>query len=392
MGKTERKRIAFFLVCIMLLGMFGNIFVAFAESGDGSAVEDNSEVIMMDARSTSGGAITAPTTSGGATATPSTDPSTVPSIDPSTAPSIDPSTAPSIDPSTAPSIDPSTAPSIDPSTAPSTDPSTAPSTDPSIAPSTDPSTEPSTEPSTNPSTEPSTNPSTAPPTETPVPSSSPVPTILPDPPIGIVTGPSITEPTAEPSADPVKKKLTILLGKSFSFDKLFKDKSAVKKLDKVTLKNPGKYRKYFQIKLKKGKIVTKQNYAVKIKKKIKIYVTLKGKEQSYPVLVTLKIPKPKVKIRVKKYNYFGGQGYDFIFHYNIPKAKKIQVRLAKGGSKEINRYLDKYISGRKSNKSAHIIITKNSFKKKKEITFRIVAYYGRAKNKSEVLKITKKVK
>ncbi len=160
----------------------------------------------------------------------------------------------------------------------------------------------------------------------------------------------------------------------------------------MTLKNPGKYNKYFQIKRKKGKIITKKNYAVKIKKTVRVHVTLKGIKKSYPVDVKLTIPKPKVTIHTKKYNYYGEHGYDFVFHYNIPKAKKIQVRLAKGGSKEINRYLDKYISGRRSNKSAHIRFTKSYFKKVKKITFRIVAYYGKAKNKSEVLEILKKVK
>ena len=133
---------------------------------------------------------------------------------------------------------------------------------------------------------------------------------------------------------------------------------------------------------------------MKIKKKIPVKIKLKGSDEFYTVNVKLRIPAPKVKIKTKKYNYWGIRGYDFIFHYLVPGAKKIQVRLAKGGNKAINQYLDKCISGRKSNKSSHIRFQNKALRKRgKKLTFRIVAYYGKkAQNKSEVLIKTKRVK
>ena len=62
--------------------------------------------------------------------------------------------------------------------------------------------------------------------------------------------------------------------------------------------------------------------------------------------------------------------------------------MQKGGTKAINKYLDKNVSKQKSNKGSYINFTKSTMKKmNNKVTFKIVVYYG--KNQSETLTITK---
>lgn len=254
----------------------------------------------------------------------------------------------------------------------------------SIPPTSDPVGSPSGSPTGSPSSPPTGTPSVSP-SGSPTGSPTPIPTKMPseqptEPPMLTPTSPAVVDPTPEPTRQPVmvEKTVTVTLGKSLTIDKIISDPSA---FEKMTLPKAKKHRKYFRINGKTGKITTRKNYSVKIQKNISVNVWVRGVEKPYPVKVKIKIPKPKVKIKVKNYIYRGEHGYDFSFHYQLIKGSNLKVRLVKGGTKEINRYFDKYISGRKSKKTSHIRITGRSLNKYgNKISFKIVAQLGKSKN------------
>lgn len=173
-----------------------------------------------------------------------------------------------------------------------------------------------------------------------------------------------------------RKSITVDLGKKA---KVISKASGCK----MSLANASKYKKYLTFNAKTGEVKTKKYYKVKINKSIPVKVKIGGK--NYTVKVKIKIPAPNVKIIKKK---VGSKGYRYIFKYNIKGANKIQVRMQKGGTKAINKYLDKNVSKQKSNKGSYINFTKSTMKKmNNKVTFKIVVYYG--KNQSETLTITK---
>lgn len=178
-----------------------------------------------------------------------------------------------------------------------------------------------------------------------------------------------------------KKVVTVELGK---MAKIIRDASACKI---KPLSNASKYKKYLTLDTKKGKIKTKKYYKVKLKKSIPVNVVVDG--ETYKVNVKIKIPAPKVKIIKKKIVTGGGEkAYRYTFKYDIKGADKIKVRMKRGGSKQINAHLDKFIKTPKSNKNSLIQFSNKTLKKlKNKVTFQIVAHYG--KNKSETLTITK---
>ncbi len=174
-----------------------------------------------------------------------------------------------------------------------------------------------------------------------------------------------------------KKAVTVELGGAVT---LFSDTSACK----IKNFNASKYKKYFEIDKKTGKIKTKKYYKVKIKKEIPVKVVVNGKP--YTVKIRIKIPAPEVKITRKKDILNGEAAYRYTFTYKEKKAKKIQVRIK--NLKEANSVLDQYVSKNKSNKDSYIKIKQKRVKKLgKKITFEIIASYG--KNKSEKLIIRK---
>jgi hypothetical protein len=185
----------------------------------------------------------------------------------------------------------------------------------------------------------------------------------------------------------VKEEVTVTLGKSITIDQIVDDTSG---FEKMTLESASKYKKYFTVNSKTGKITTKKYYKVKIKKNIPVTVVVNGTK--YTVNVKIKIPAPSVKVKKKKVKINGVASYKFTFSYNVKGAKKIQVRLAKGGSSSINKYLDKYISSAKSKRNSYIQFSSKTIKKiGNKVTFKIVATYGK-NNKSETKKVTLKVK
>ena len=148
----------------------------------------------------------------------------------------------------------------------------------------------------------------------------------------------------------------------------------------ITLANAKKYKKYFTLDTKTGKIKTstKKLSKVKIKKTIPVKVTVDGK--AYNVNVKLTIAAPKITIKRTKASYGGRIKYTF--KYNVKGATKIQVRPEIKGLK--TSVVDKYLSKPKSNSDSYIDLLLG---KKKKVKFRIKAYYG--KNASEVRVITK---
>lgn len=170
-----------------------------------------------------------------------------------------------------------------------------------------------------------------------------------------------------------KTEISVYMGKTAN---LISDASKCS----ITLANAKKYKKYFTLDTKTGKIKTstKKLSKVKIKKTIPVKVTVDGK--AYNVNVKLKIAAPKITIKRTKASYGGRIKYTF--KYNVKGASKIQVRPEIKGLK--TSVVDKYLSKPKSNSDSYIDLLLG---KKKKVKFRIKAYYG--KNASEVRVITK---
>lgn len=176
-----------------------------------------------------------------------------------------------------------------------------------------------------------------------------------------------------------RKSVTVELGKKA---KIISKVSGCK----MSLMNASKYKKYLTFHTKTGEIKTRKYYKVKINKSIPVKIVIGRK--SYTVKIKIKIPAPKIKVIKKKVTVDGVKGYKYIFKYNIKGATKVKIRMEKGGSKAINKKLDKYVGGRKSNKDSYILLAKSSIKKwNNKVTFKVVAYYG--KNQSETFTITK---
>ncbi|MCI8503053.1 MAG: hypothetical protein HFH00_04355, partial [Dorea sp.] len=177
-----------------------------------------------------------------------------------------------------------------------------------------------------------------------------------------------------------KKSVSVVLGKNADIV------NDISTCQKITLANASKYKKYLELKAKDGKVVTKKYYKTKISKSIPVKVFVGGKE--YTVNIKIKIPAPKVKVTKKIVKVGGEKCYKYLFKYNIKDASKIKVRMKKGGTKSINKELDRDVSKRKSGKKSYILYSKKTMKKlNNKITFKIVAYYG--KNQSETITITK---
>ena len=160
----------------------------------------------------------------------------------------------------------------------------------------------------------------------------------------------------------------------------------------ITLANAKKYKKYFTLDTKTGKIKTstKKLSKVKIKKTIPVKVTVDGK--AYNVNVKLKIAAPKIKSIKKK---SAGSDYRYTFKYNVPNATKVQFRIIGRENKRTNSVLDRYLNKRKSSRDSYIYLSKkdveNLLKKQKpykNVRFRVRAYYG--KNVSETTVVLSK--
>ena len=112
-----------------------------------------------------------------------------------------------------------------------------------------------------------------------------------------------------------KTEISVYMGKTAN---LISDASKCS----ITLANAKKYKKYFTLDTKTGKIKTstKKLSKVKIKKTIPVKVTVDGK--AYNVNVKLKIAAPKIKSIKKK---SAGSDYRYTFKYNVPNATKVQL-------------------------------------------------------------------
>ena len=151
----------------------------------------------------------------------------------------------------------------------------------------------------------------------------------------------------------------------------------------ITLANAKKYKKYFTLDTKTGKIKTstKKLSKVKIKKTIPVKVTVDGK--AYNVNVKLKIAAPKITIKRSSMKIGGIEGYRYKFKYNIKGAKKIRVRVK--NMKTLNAACNKYLTKPRNNSQSFLNVRKSSVKGKKLI-FEIVAYYGKNTSEAEIIK------
>ena len=151
----------------------------------------------------------------------------------------------------------------------------------------------------------------------------------------------------------------------------------------ITLANAKKYKKYFTLDTKTGKIKTstKKLSKVKIKKTIPVKVTVDGK--AYNVNVKLKIAAPKITIKRSSMKIGGIEGYRYKFKYNIKGAKKIRVRVK--NMKTLNAACNKYLTKPKNNSQSFLNVRKSTVKGKKLI-FEIVAYYGKNTSEAKIIK------
>ncbi len=174
-----------------------------------------------------------------------------------------------------------------------------------------------------------------------------------------------------------KTEISVYMGKTAN---LISDASKCS----ITLANAKKYKKYFTLDTKTGKIKTstKKLSKVKIKKTIPVKVTVDGK--AYNVNVKLKIAAPKIKKVTKK---SVGSAFKYTFKYNIPNATKFKLRIVGLDNKSVNSVLDRYFSRTKSNKDSYIHITKSVAKKLGKTTrFKITAYYGKNVSETRIIK------
>ena len=167
-----------------------------------------------------------------------------------------------------------------------------------------------------------------------------------------------------------KTEISVYMGKTAN---LISDASKCS----ITLANAKKYKKYFTLDTKTGKIKTSTNKLskVKIKKTIPVKVTVDGK--AYNVNVKLKIAAPKIKIKRKKIVIGGVSGYRYELQYNIKGATRVKIRVKK--MSVLNKKFDANMSKPKSSKSRCYINASSSGLKKlgNKLTFEIVAYYGK---------------
>ena len=167
-----------------------------------------------------------------------------------------------------------------------------------------------------------------------------------------------------------KTEISVYMGKTAN---LISDASKCS----ITLANAKKYKKYFTLDTKTGKIKTstKKLSKVKIKKTIPVKVTVDGK--AYNVNVKLKIAAPKIKIKRKKIVIGGVSGYRYELQYNIKGATRVKIRVKK--MSVLNKKFDANMSKPKSSKSRCYINASSSGLKKlgNKLTFEIVAYYGK---------------
>ena len=173
---------------------------------------------------------------------------------------------------------------------------------------------------------------------------------------------------------------TFVLPKTEIFVYMGKTANVISDVSKcsITLANAEKYKSYFTLDTKTGKIKTsvKKLSKVKIKKTIPVKVTVDGK--TYNVNVKLKIAAPKILIKKQSI----GDSYRYSFKYNIKDATKIKVRTK--NIKANKQVLDRYLKNPKSNAESYVEFPKEKVKK---VKFTINAYYG--KNVSETRTITK---
>ena len=174
-----------------------------------------------------------------------------------------------------------------------------------------------------------------------------------------------------------QKQITVTMGKSYTIP--------TNSIYKLSIQSPSKYKNYLTFSNSTGKIKTKKStkYYSKLKSPT-IKVTVAG--TSYNITVKCAIPAPKVKVSKKLVKVGGAKVYKYSFKYNIKGAKKIQVRMVKGGSRSINKYLDRYVKKSKSNRNSYILYSKKTMKKlNNKVTFKITAYYGNKKSQTYVV-------
>ncbi len=168
------------------------------------------------------------------------------------------------------------------------------------------------------------------------------------------------------------------------------DSKALKNIKISIAKENRKKTKNF-LKIKKKSIVVSYTKNKLKMKKIPLTVKLKGKmanEKLDKAFINIKLRSLKstdLKIKRKK---IGNIGYKYRFIYNLEKKVKgatgIEVRMKKGGNKDIYRVFDFYMKGkRKSSKNCFIKFKNSTIKKLGgKITFMIKICYGKNKSKS----------
>lgn len=200
----------------------------------------------------------------------------------------------------------------------------------------------------------------------------------------------------------VKKAKEITWGQKkkqiIQFSRLVRCNSKARK--NISISIPEKYKKktknFLRVNQKKKRVeITYTKKKIRMTK-IPIKVKLTGKmkdEKLKEASIRIKLrqlDKSKLKIDRKP---IGNRGYKYLFIYNFKKTLKgatgIEVRMKKGGNKDIYLVFDYYMKNRrKSNKDCYIKFKKSTIKRLGgKATFKIKACYG--KNKSKAFTIVK---
>lgn len=182
-----------------------------------------------------------------------------------------------------------------------------------------------------------------------------------------------------------QKSITVNIGETVKIGQIM---DGAQKIEKITLPNASKYKKYLTIDSKTGTIKTKKYYKQKIKSSIPVKVTTLAGEE-YTVNVKIVIPAPRITVKRKLITINGIKGYKYTINYNVKGASKIKVRAISGSvSSNTKKQIDRLFDSRlKKSKGTMSFTIKKSLLKKKKIKFQVVAYYG--KNQSEAAVIEK---
>lgn len=162
-----------------------------------------------------------------------------------------------------------------------------------------------------------------------------------------------------------KTDIYVTMGKSAKI--VSGNKATVKKNYKFTVKNAGKYKKYFKIN-SYGKITTKNNFYTKVLPDIPVKVTVGGKE--FTVEVHLELP---MTIKTKQQ----GDRTRFTFKYKLKGAKRIKVRAIPDYYEDYS-VMDTYVRKPESNKDSYVILPNPKKIKDQCLIFEITVYHGKS--------------